>query len=509
MPQVVERAPAGADAAGPVMKREPVSKVDTAWLRMEQPTNLMMITGITGLSPDARYEKLLETVQQRFLAFRRFRQKAVLTPSGAFWELDEDFDIRGHVRRVALPGRADQQELEEYVSDLASTALDHSRPLWQFHYVENYVGGPVVVMRIHHCYADGIALVQVFLSLTDSSPEPRPAAMDPDRWKRQKARESSVFQRLLEPARDGADQAVHWASRLLEEATQIVQQPDKAREFVTELGELGREFLRTLLLPDDTPSLLKGKLGVRKRVAWADPLPLAEVKALSKALACTVNDLLIAAVAGAFRSYMLAEGEDLGAAAEIRATVPVNLRPLEHARELGNHFGLVFLPLPIGLANPLERVYRVNALMNELKAGKQATVAFGLLSVLGMGPAALQKPALEFLSNKATAVLTNVPGPAEPLFLAGGQVRDMMFWVPQTGNVGLGVSILSYDGQVFFGLIADHRLVPDPSRIIRRFRPELDKLMHLAMMLPLQGRPCSRSAEEFLYRAVAELGEGQ
>ena len=487
------------------MKREPISKVDTAWLRMEQPTNLMMITGVVGLDANASYEKLAETVRQRFLAFRRFRQKAVVTSSGAFWEVDEDFDIRGHVRKVALPGLADHAELEEYVSDLASTALDHSRPLWQFHYVENYIDGPVVVIRIHHCYADGIALVQVFLSLTDPTPEPRISAANPEKWKRERASESTIFQRLMEPARDGADFAVHLAKTLLEEATQIVQQPEKANFYIDEIGEFLRELSRTLLLPDDARTRLKGKLGVRKRVAWAEPLLLEEVKALSKALGCTVNDVLIAAVTGAFRSYMLAEGEVLSSAAEIRATVPVNLRPLEHARELGNHFGLVFLSLPVGIANPLERVYRVNEQMNELKASKQAAVAFGLLSALGMGPASLQKPALEFLSEKATTVLTNVPGPSGPLFLAGGQVKDMMFWVPQTGNVGLGVSILSYNGKVFFGLVADRKLVPDPARIISRFRPEMENLIHLAMMLPLEGRPCSQAAENFFLQALSEL----
>jgi WS/DGAT/MGAT family acyltransferase len=260
-----------------------------------------------------------------------------------------------------------------------------------------------------------------------------------------------------------------------------------------------------LTLPNDPKTLLKGKLGVRKRVAWADPIPLDEVKALSKILGCTVNDLLIAAVSGAFRSYMLAEGQALNSTTEVRATVPVNLRPLEHAKELGNHFGLVFLSLPVGISNPLERVYRVNERMNELKSGRQATVAFGLLSALGMAPPVLQKPALDLLSNKASAVLTNVPGPAEPLFLAGGRVRDMMFWVPQTGTVGVGVSILSYNGQIFFGLITDRKLVPDPSRIIRRFRPEFENLMHLLMMLSLQGRPCSREAEAFLTHAIAEL----
>jgi diacylglycerol O-acyltransferase / wax synthase len=483
-----------------------MSKVDTAWLRMEQPSNLMMITGIVGLDRDATYEHLLLVIKQRFLAFRRFRQKAVLTASGAHWVIDEEFEIRGHVRRVALPGRADQAELEEFVSDLASTALDSSRPLWQFHYVENYADGPVVVMRIHHCYADGIALVQVFLSLTDASAPAFAAVTNAEKWKLQRAREASVFQRLLEPAREGMGFAIDVTAKFIEEAVQMVQQPEKANALLAEFSELLRELSQALTLPNDPKTVLKGKLGVRKRVAWAAPIPLDEVKAVSKVLDCTVNDVLIAAVTGAFRSYMLAKGENPSGSAEIRATVPVNLRPLEHARELGNHFGLVFLSLPMGVANPLERVYRVNERMQELKSSKQAAVAFGLLAALGMGPSALQKPALDLLSEKATMVLTNVPGPGQPLYLAGGRVRDMMFWVPQSGNIGLGVSILSYNGQVFFGLIADRKLVPEPEEIIRRFGPELDQLVYLAMLLPAEGRPCSKEAEHFVMRAAQDLG---
>lgn len=480
------------------MQREAMSKVDTAWLRMEQPTNLMMITGVIGLGRQACYENLLATINQRFLAFRRFRQKATKTNSGCYWEFDEDFDLHGHVRRVALPGAADQDELEEYVSDLASTALDHSRPLWQFHYIENFADGPVVVTRIHHSYADGIALVQVLLSLTDTERTEVNQQINGQTWKKQRARESSVFQRLLEPAKGGVDFAIDKSQRLLGEAVQILRQPEKAGEYLTVAGELLRELSQALLLPNDPPSRFKGKLGVRKRVAWADPVPLDEVKALCRSLGCTVNDVLIAAVSGALRAYLLEHDADVDKLPEIRATVPVNLRPLEHAKELGNHFGLVFLALPVNEANPLERVYQVHERMNELKASRQATVALGLLAALGMGPQKVQKPALDLLSEKATMVLTNVPGPQQPLYLAGGEVKDMMFWVPQSGTIGMGVSILSYNGQVFFGLMTDRRLVNDPAKIIDRFSVELEKLLHLAMMLPLGERPGTDISENLL-----------
>ena len=178
----------------------------------------------------------------------------------------------------------------------------------------------------------------------------------------------------------------------------------------------------------------------------------------------------------------------------------MNLRPLEHARELGNHFGLVFLSLPLGERNPLARVKRISERMDELKSGRQATVSFGLLAALGMGPSALQKPALDILSEKATTVLTNVPGPQQPLYLAGERVKDMMFWVPQNGGIGMGISILSYDGQVFFGVITDRRLVPEPHEIIERFRPEFEKLVCLSLMIPVDQPDSPRLAEELLRR---------
>jgi len=481
-----------------------MSKVDTAWLRMEQPTNLMMINGVIFLGGALDYERLLQTIEERFLTFRRFTQKASDGAAGAHWVTDPDFDISWHVRRTALPGKADKEELELLVSDLASTPLDPERPLWQFHVVENFIEGPVIIVRIHHCIADGIALVQVFLSLTDSTPEGRASAGEPETWKKRRASESPIFQRLLEPAREGIDFATHMGQRLVAEGQKILQDPSIATDYVVEATEIVKELSHSLTLPDDPETRFRGTLGVRKQVAWAEPLALDEVKAVGKALGCTVNDVLIAAVSGALRNYMIAQGDSKDALQDIRATVPVNLRPLEHAKDLGNHFGLVFLDLPLGLESPLERLYAVNERMTQLKSSRQAAVTFGFLAALGMGPSALQKPVLDVLSQKASAVLTNVPGPREPIYLSGTRIEELMFWVPQNGQIGLGISILSYNGQVFFGLITDSRLVSDPRNIIDRFKPEFEKLLYLGMMLPLEGRPNVGSARVLLNHADKE-----
>lgn len=481
------------------LRREPIANVDTAWLRMEQPTNLMMITGLIMLDGSSDFEQLKEVVASRFLAFRRFRQKAVQTPRGCWWEIDEDFEITSHIRRAALPGDAGKQELEAFVSDLASTPLDQYRPLWQFHYVENYVDGPVLVVRIHHCYADGMALVQVMLSLTDPDPEKSALLVEPKVWKDQQARRSTVFKRLMEPARGGADLIQHLGNRLFEEIAELIHDPGQTGEYVNDASEILAELATTVLLSDDPPSRFKGPLGVRKKVSWADPVSLEEVKAVSRALGCTVNDVLIAVMTGALHRYLGDYGED-PSELEIRATIPVNLRPLEHARELGNHFGLVFLDLPVSEANPLARVYRVAENMYQLKHSRQAEVSLGLLAALGMAPSALQKPALELFSRKASTVLTNVPGPRKPLFMAGSEIRQMMFWVPQTGSVGLGISILSYQDKVFCGMISDHKLVPDPERVMSRFVVEFENLLHLVMMMGPEVESSPEAAERLVGR---------
>ncbi len=465
---------------------------------MEQPTNLMMINGVFILDEQLDYESLIETIEQRFLAFRRFRQKAVDGPTGAHWIIDEDFNVNDHVRRTALPGAADQAELEILVSQLASTPLNKSRPLWQFHIVENYVDGPAIIIRIHHCIADGIALVQVFLSLTDPTRAGRPSAKKPETWRKRRAKESDIFKRLLDPALEGLDFATHMGQRLFREGSKMLKNPAVAGTYAAQASEIVRELAHSLTLSDDPVTRFKGRLGIAKHVAWAEPLSLLEVKGVSKAFGCTVNDVLIAAVSGALREYMIAEGDSPRNVKDIRVTVPVNLRPLEHAKDLGNHFGLVFLSLPLAIDNPLDRLYEVNNRMNELKSSKQAAVTFGLLAALGMGPSAVQKPVLDMLSNKATAVLTNVPGPKEPIYLAGSKMKEMMFWVPQNGQIGMGISILSYDSKVFFGLIADRRLVADPSAVISRFRSEFEKLLYLGLMLPMDGRPSASLARSLL-----------
>jgi len=464
-------------------KRERMSSVDTAWLRMDRPSNLMVICGVLILHERIALRRLQATIAERFLRFKRFQQRAVQTTAGAYWETDPTFDLAAHVLRAKVPARVGKIELEALVSQLVSTPLDHERPLWQFHLIEHYEGGSAVVMRIHHCYADGIALIQVMLSMTNADragklagpvpPPPKTREVDPD----------DPLAMLIEPMAGTLKFAMKTGAGLIQKGIALWHDPAKAFELAGKGSALTAEIAKLAMMGEDSRTRFKGKPGIAKRVAWADRLPLPEVKAIGRALDCSVNDVLLSSVAGALRSYLERRGEDV-AGVTMRALVPVNLRPAAKAWKLGNRFGLVFLDLPLGIENPVERLYAVRANMRELKGSYQPLVALGLLAAMGAGPKVLQEQLLAALARNATAVMTNVPGPQQPLFLSGAKIDSLMFWVPQSGDIGMGVSILSYNDQVQFGLVTDRKLCSDPDRVIERFAPEFEKLVLATLLSP-------------------------
>lgn len=461
-------------------KREKISSVDTAWLRMDKPSNLMMICGVLIFKERMDVEKLATIIRERFLRFRRFQQKAMQLPGVAYWETDSDFDLSSHLHHLALPGRASKDELQKLVSDLMSSPLDSTKPMWQFHLVDNYEGGSALIVRIHHCYADGIALIQVMLSMADQTRAQSGAHIEI-----KDKNESDPLQQLIRPVANAAKSAMKFGQTLVEKGMALWHDPAKAVEFAEHGAGFTNELAKLAMMGQDSPTRFKGKPGVIKRVAWAPPLPLDEVKTIGKALGCSVNDVLLSCVAGALRAYLQSHGDSV-TGLEIRAVVPVNLRPLEEAHQLGNQFGLVFLALPIGIEDPLERLHAVRANMQALKGSYQPLLVLGLLAAVGMGPKLLQDQLLTILSKNASTVMTNVPGPQQPLYLAGCEIDSIMFWVPQSGDIGMGVSILSYNGGVYFGLATDKKLCPDPEDVINRFASEFEKLVLTTLMMPWQ-----------------------
>lgn len=467
-----------------------LTPVDAAWLHMEDPTNLMMVSGIMTFDRPLNMDHLYAIIEHRFLKYRRFRQRVVeptLSLGMPYWEDDPAFDLNAHVHRVALPAPGNQEALQEMVSDLMSTPLDYSKPLWHFHVVENYNGGMALIGRLHHCLADGMALMQVLLAMTDLSPNAPWPKPKPRKQKRPSSLLDRAYNTLIKPASNAFTTARSVADRLLQEGAETLAHPGHLLDLAQQGTDYALATSRLLLLPPDPHTSLKGKLGVSKKAAWSAPLPLKEVKAIKNATGATVNDVLISALAGGLRYYLQQKGEQV-AGLNFRAFVPVNIRPPDQLDELGNKFGLVLLSLPIYEEDPFARLMEVQRRMNTLKNTPEAVVAFGILGAMGLTPVDVQRVIVQMFAMKATAVMTNVPGPQIPLYLAGAQLQDIMFWVPQSGRMGLGTSILSYAGKVYLGVVTDVGLIPDPERIIEGFYHEYDELLKLAH-LPQEMEP--------------------
>jgi WS/DGAT/MGAT family acyltransferase len=454
--------------------REAMDATDVAWLHMDSDTNLMMVTGVFLLADPVTLTTLRETTASRFLVFDRFRQRVVPQLSGASWERDPGFDIARHVVAVPPGTVRGKRGLQRLVGALAATPLDPDHPLWRMDLVPRYRGGSALIMRIHHCYADGIALIQVLLAMTDASADAEPSTSGPAATP--SGSDQSLVMAFARPLEKAAEASLRMTRDLWVGSMHALRDPLGAVDLAAAGADTLGELAKTIAKPSDPRTRFTRKLSGVKRVAWAEPMPLADVKRLGKTLGCTINDILIACATGAFRGYLEARGDEVDGL-EFRAEVPVNLRPEgEDFTRLGNRFGLVLLDLPVGIPNPFERLFEVRRRMNELKHSRQPIAAYLMLNAMGRLPAKVERPMLQFFTTKATTVMTNVPGPREPLYFAGAELSQLLFWVPQAGHVGIGVSILSYRGTVQIGVIADDNLLPDPDDVVGRFRPEFEAL---------------------------------
>ncbi len=481
--------------------RERMSAVDTAWLRMDSAKNLMMIVGVYEFDGDVDFARLRDLLGTRLVSHRQFRSRVVRDATGCYWQEVDRFDLKDHLIRSKLPGRGTVGDLKKFVGELASRPLDESKPLWQMQLVDNYSGGQALVVRIHHCIADGIALIGVLLALTTEQDDERESGP-----RRHRARENGAWDARLRPLTSAAVKALGTtgdvASRVLRGYGVMLNTQgafaDAAVGYAGIAARVAKDAAAIALMPNDNSTSLKGKPSGVKVVAWNEPIAVDDVKAVGKALGCSVNDVLLACVAGAIRSYLIGRGEHVDGC-ELRAMVPVNLRDPRHWKDLGNKFGLVPLLMPIGVENPIARVFEVRRRMEALKTGYTAVVSMALLGAAGFAPRIVQTQALDFLARKASAVMTNVPGPQQALYLAGARVTRLMFWVPQSGDIGIGVSILSYDGGVQFGLIADQALCAHPQKIIDRFEPEFEKLVLALCMLPWEQAVDADGAHNWLF----------
>jgi WS/DGAT/MGAT family acyltransferase len=450
------------------MDSRTIDAVDTIWLNMDRATNLMVIESLMLLEDPMDWDRLLEVFRQRVLeAYPVFSQRAV---PGRFplmpprWQPDEEFSLERHVRRVTLPTPGDDQVLQEYVNEHLSTPLPRDRPLWELHLIDGYGDGAAVYARLHHALADGMALMQVLLSMTDETadvgPGVVPQASGPDRGPRVSVAHVAGV----------TASAVLDASRLLSisglgHATRLAQQT---------------AGVATKLLLSHTPdTAVSGVATTSKTAIWAPPVPLADVVAVAHRTGTTVNDVLMSALAGALTTYVEGRG---GEPVDIPTMVPVNLRPVDEPlpRALGNRFALVLLTLPSALRSPFARLAETKRRMDAIKSSPEAWLTFGMIEGIGRTGREVERVVVDFFANKATGVTTNVPGPRTIRFLAGNRITGMLGWAPESGEQSLGTAIFTYAGQVFIGFKVDTGVIPDPEVLLAAFVDELDALCRLA-----------------------------
>ncbi len=454
---------------------ERMSSVDTAWLRMDGPANLMIIVAVWLLGGPVAVEKVEKQLAEGLLSYRRFRQKVEYAPAGVYWRDDPNFDLTHHIKRARLPGRGGKRALERFVGDLASEPLDPNHPLWTVHIVEGYEGGAAVVLRFHHAIADGIALMGVTMAMVDGPTHKSNGAALADE-------DEGWLQNLMAPVVAAINAGTQASTSTLRSAFELAGHPLRAVNLARDGAGVAGELLYLMFMPSDSATRFKGKPNGSKRVAWCEPLKLPEVKAVSRALGCTINDLLLSCVAGAMRRYLVDCG-DKTEGVECRAMVPIDLRQPGDA-ELGNRFGLIGVELPVGVEHPLERLMTVRRRMGALKTSYEPATSLGLYAALGHLPKIVQDELFDLVSSRSTAVMSNVPGPTEPLTVAGSPLKQILFWPPQSYDLGMGVSIFSYAGQVQFGLVTDAALTPNPEAVVSRFPEEFENYLYYVLLDP-------------------------
>jgi len=423
---------------------------------MDDRKNLMVVTGVLFFDDRVPYDKLRDRFEDRLTRFDRFRQRLVEPRFGTRprWEEDPQFDVENHLTHVALPEPQDDEQLQRFVADKMDDRLDYSKPLWHCWLVEGVGEGNALVVRIHHALADGFALLYVLFGLSDN----------PDEI------ELPIGELPPLPGEDGGRDG---RARSDGTGTGLGLDPVSVGESVVSgFTDAVGTYLRTRPLLKDPETPLRGRLSGSKSVAWTETYDLDDVKATARSYDATVNDVLMASTAGAFRRYIEDRAGETPEGLELTTAMPVNLKPLgDRDEQLGNYFGLGFVELPVGVEDYGERVQLLQERTGIVKQGAEAYGMYALLNVAGSVPRLVQDTAAKAFRERITAAVTNVPGPLSRLELAGTEVTDIMFWAPTTEDIGIGISLFSYGGEVRVGVAVDDNVVSDVERSHRRLRP--------------------------------------
>jgi diacylglycerol O-acyltransferase len=470
-----------------------MTSLDASFLYLEQPNSLLHVAGIYTFARPLDYKAVLRYVAERLPSIPRYTQRVVPVPlnlAHPTWEPDPEFDIRQHVVRHTLPTPGDDRELSTLCGQLFADALDRSRPLWEMHLIEGYGKGCAVLAKTHHCMIDGASGVQLINLLMDPTPGQRtrpqaPAAAHASPAKGLPTPITRVASGLLDTARAQVEMGQRVARSLLQPSRAIAE----ARSTLDAVSTL----VRTLLTgAPSTP--FNGPLSPHRALAWVR-LSLNEVKAIKNRLGGTINDVVLAIISGGLRRHLRDRGVKVDRT-ELKAMVPVNVRGEHEHLKLGNRVSMMVAPLPIGVADPVERLRQVSVAMDVLKSVGQSAQMERVVALTDLLPPVLQQPLarLQASVSPVNTVCTNVPGPRETRYMLGEAVQLMVPLVPLAAGIGLGFAIMSYSDQLTIGINADAERVPDVWKLSHDLDAAFDELWSvtgLEHVAPLAAAPAT------------------
>ncbi|MEX2107997.1 MAG: wax ester/triacylglycerol synthase family O-acyltransferase [Solirubrobacterales bacterium] len=441
---------------------ERLTAVDASFLSNETSSSHMHIGGLLIFEgPPPRYVDLVEHVRGRLAQVPRFRQRLVVPPLEAgrpLWADDVNFNLTYHIRHTALPEPGGEEELRRLTGRVFSQQLDRSKPLWEMWLVQGLERDRFAILtKTHHAAVDGISGVDIGTVLFDLEPVPEPTPVD-DNWVPQ------PFPSTSQLIARGASDAAAAPLKLAEQAIEAARHPETAARRVAEALEGVGEIVGALANPAPTVPLNQ-PIGPHRRFVFARS-ELATFKRIKDTLGGTVNDVVLTVVTGALRNWLQERGvrtEGL----ELRALVPVSIRGENERGELGNKLAVMRGPLPVYLEDPVRRLRVVSEQMEGLKRSKQALGAEVISRFNDFAPPTLlaQASRLNFSTRLFNLIVTNVPGPQLPLYVLGRELQEAfpVAFLPE--NHALAVAIMSYNGKVGFGLLADYDSMDDVEAI--------------------------------------------
>ncbi|MGI8427917.1 MAG: WS/DGAT/MGAT family O-acyltransferase, partial [Solirubrobacteraceae bacterium] len=460
------------------MNRDRLSGLDSSFLHLEGSAAHMHVAACAVLEgPAPAYDQLVEEISSRLHLVPRYRQRLAFVPlqqGRPVWADDPHFNVTYHVRHTALPSPGGDHELRRLAGRVFSQALDRTRPLWELWLVEGLADGRFsLLIKTHHALVDGISGVDIATVLFDTARAPMPIAPPERPW-------------IPAPLPTGAQLL---ADALLERATvpqEIVEGLQAAIHRPLRVAQriggalAGLGAMAWLGLDAAPESPFNVKIGPHRRFTWVRA-DLAEFKAVKNSLGGTVNDVVLSVVAGGLGRYMRRHGEETEDV-ELRAMVPVSVRTNTQATELGNRVSAMWAPLPVGVSDPVARLREIRRSMEGVKESGQAVGAQVLTELSGFAPPTILAQAARLQAHQRlfNLVVTNVPGPQLPLYVLGRELEALYPMVPLARNTALGIAIISYNGQLDFGLVADYDALADIETLAHELRASIAELVAAA-----------------------------